>query len=143
MKVNTILSTRRSNVVTIEPDKTLRDVVLLLVQHQIGALVVVDAGGNLQGIISERDVIRAAAVHADPFALKVHEVMTRNVVVGVPQDDLWVVAHIMTERRFRHVPIVDDGKLIGIISIGDIMKVQRDAYQGELDTLEMQLLSDA
>jgi CBS domain-containing protein len=143
MKVNTILSTRRGEVITIEPDKTLRDVVLLLAQHRIGALVVVDVDGNLQGIISERDVIRAAAVHADPFALKVQEVMTRNVVVGVPQDDLWVVAHTMTERRFRHVPIVDEGKLIGIISIGDIMKAQRDAYQGELDTLEMQLLSDA
>jgi CBS domain-containing protein len=142
MKVNTILSTRRRDLITISPDKTLRDLALLLTQHQIGAALVVDEAGQLQGIISERDVIRAAAVHADPLSLPIAEVMTRDVVVGVPQDDIWAVAHTMTERRFRHLPIMDDGKLIGMISLGDIMKLQRDAYQGELDTLELQLLAD-
>jgi CBS domain-containing protein len=142
MKVNTILSTRKRGVITITPEKTLRDLILLLNERQIGAVVVVNEDGKLQGIISERDVIRAAAVHADPFALPISEVMTRDVVVGVSQDDIWAVAHTMTERRFRHLPIVDDGKLIGMISIGDIMKLQRDAYQGELDTLELQLLAD-
>jgi CBS domain-containing protein len=142
MKVNTILSTRKRSVITITSDKTLRDVALLLTQYNIGAAPVVNEDGDLQGIISERDIIRAAAVHADPFTLPVDEVMTRHVVVGVPQDDIWAVAHTMTERRFRHLPIVDEGKLIGIISIGDIMKLQRDAYQGELDTLELQLLAD-
>lgn len=142
MKVNTILSTRKRDIITITPEKTLRELTLLLTQYNIGAVPVVNEAGDLQGIISERDIIRAAAVHADPFALPVGEVMTRNVVVGVSQDDIWAVAHTMTERRFRHLPIVDEGKLIGIISLGDIMKLQRDAYQGELDTLELQLLAD-
>jgi CBS domain-containing protein len=60
----------------------------------------------------------------------------------MPQDDLYSVMHTMTEKRFRHLPIVDEGRLIGIISIGDILKAQRDAYRGEIDTLETQILAD-
>ncbi len=63
-------------------------------------------------------------------------------MVGLPQDDIMSVAHVMTERRFRHLPIVDDdGKVIGMISIGDVMKAQRDEYRGEIDTLETQIMA--
>lgn len=68
--------------------------------------------------------------------------MTREVVTGMPQDDLYSVMHTMTERRFRHLPVVDEGKLVAMVSIGDVLKAQRDEYRGEIDTLETQILAD-
>jgi CBS domain-containing protein len=67
--------------------------------------------------------------------------MTKEVITGVPEDDIMSVVHTMTERRFRHLPIVDADQLIGVISIGDILKAQRDMYRGEIDTLETQILA--
>jgi CBS domain-containing protein len=68
--------------------------------------------------------------------------MTKNVITGLPQDDIKSVANTMTERRIRHIPIVEQGKLVGIISIGDVVKAQRDQYKGEIDTLQTQILAD-
>jgi CBS domain-containing protein len=143
MKVSRILSTKSKGVITTHPDQTLRDVVVLLTEHNIGALVVVDENSKLVGIISERDIIRRAAQSETIFSLPVSEVMTKDVVTGLPQDDVISVAHTMTEKRFRHLPILDDeGRLVGIISIGDVLKSQRDQYRGEIDTLETQILAD-
>lgn len=143
MKVMRILATKSGPIITIRPDQPVRDAVALLTRHNIGALVVMgEEGGNPVGIISERDIIRRASENEDVFSEMVSELMTREVVTGVPQDDLISVMNTMTERRFRHLPVVDKGKLIGIISIGDILKVQRDEYRGEIDTLETQLLAD-
>jgi CBS domain-containing protein len=142
MKVSRILSTRGPGVHTIRPEQTLREVIQLLAQYNIGALVVVDADGKLVGIISERDVIRQAAQREDVFSLTVEAVMTRKVITGTPQDDLISIAHTMTERRFRHLPILDRGQLVGLISIGDVLKTQRDEYRGEIDTLETQMLAE-
>ena len=141
MKVNSILSTKGREVVTIHPEQAIRDAVELLSSHNIGALVIVDSEDKLVGILSERDVIRRAAVDENVFSLPVAEVMTRKVITGVPQDDLFSVAHTMTERRFRHLPIIDNDRLVGIISIGDVLKAQRDQYRGEIDTLETQILA--
>ena len=113
----------------------------MLAAHDIGALVVVDDAGNLKGIISERDIIRTAVDNQSIFTLPISEVMTKRVVVGVPEDDVISVAHTMTEKRFRHLPIVDGDRLVGIISSGDILKAQRDQYMGEIDTLETQILA--
>jgi CBS domain-containing protein len=65
--------------------------------------------------------------------------MTRDVVVGVPEDDLKTVGHTMTERRIRHLPVVEQGRLVGIVSIGDVVKALRDEYEGEVATLQMQI----
>lgn len=142
MKVQGILATKVRNVITIRPEQTVKDAVVLLTQHNIGALVVVNEAGQPVGIISERDIIRRAAQREDIFSLAVSQVMTKDVITGLPQDDLISVAHTMTERRFRHLPIMDKGKLVGIISIGDVVKAQRDQYKGEIDTLQTQIIAD-
>ena len=142
MKVRNILATKGGRVITIAPDKTVREAVALLVHHRIGAVVVADEGGHLIGILSERDVMRTAAGDEGVFGRLVADVMTREVVICMPQDDVLAVAHTMLEKRFRHLPIVDDGRLIGIISIGDVLKTQRDAYQGEIETLETRIIAE-
>ena len=142
MKVNSILSTKGGNIISIRPEQTIREAVQLLTQHRIGALVVVMADGRLTGILSERDIIRKAASNEAIFDSPVSEVMTKNVVTGLPQDEIMSVAHLMTERRFRHLPIMEGERLVGIISIGDVLKLQRDHYRGEIDTLETQMLAE-
>ena len=141
MKVSNILATKGANVITVRPDQTIREVVQVLVQHNIGAVVVMDEAGQLAGIISERDIVRRAAQDETLFDQPAREIMTRNVVTAMPQDDVMSVAHTMTERRFRHIPIISAGQLLGIISIGDVLKLQRDMYRGEIDTLETQLMA--
>lgn len=141
MKVRNILATKGGRVITIAPEETVRRAVALLVENRIGAVVVADAAGKLVGILSERDVMRAAAQDEGVFGQPVSAIMTREVVIGMPEDDVLAVAHTMLEKRFRHLPIVDEGRLIGIISIGDVLKTQRDAYQGEIDTLETRIIA--
>jgi CBS domain-containing protein len=141
MNIQSILATKGTNVVTIRPQQSLREALSSLVAHNIGALVVVNDAGQPVGILSERDIIRAAVRNEAIFALPVSTVMSREVITGVPQDDLESVAHTMTEKRTRHVPVIAQGKLVGIVSIGDVVKAQRDRYQGELHTLEIQILA--
>ncbi len=113
-----------------------------MVENRIGVLLVVDAAGDLVGILSERDIIRIAASDEALFDRPVAEIMTKEVIVGMPQDDVLAVAHTMLEKRFRHLPIMDEGELIGIISIGDVLKIQRDALSGEVDTLETRIIAE-
>jgi CBS domain-containing protein len=140
MNIGHILATKGSRVVTIEPDRSVREALALLAEHNIGALIATDARGQPVGILSERDIVREAARREDIFALTVSAVMTTEVVTGLPQDDLLSVAHTMTEKRIRHLPVVENGKLVGVVSIGDIVKAQRDEYEGEVDTLQTQIL---
>ena len=139
MKVKTILATKGTTVFTIRPEQTLMEAVALLGRHNVGALVVVDEAGNPLGIISERDIVREAAHNEAVFAQAVSRVMTRNVIAGSPQDDLRSALKTMTEKHFRHLPIMDRGKLAGIVSIGDMVKAQIDEYEGEIETLQTQV----
>lgn len=141
MKIDTILATKGMNVVTIQPQRSLKEAVRLLERHNIGALVVVNESGMPIGIISERDIVRQAARDdKDLLTRPVSAVMTRNVVTGSPQDDLQSVLRTMTEKHFRHLPIMDQGRLAGIISIGDVVKAQITEYQGEIETLETRVV---
>lgn len=142
MKIRNILATKKGHLITIRGDEPIRRAIAMLVENRIGALLVVDAAESLVGILSERDIMRTAAVDEQLFDRPVSEIMTRDVVVGMPQDDVIAVAHTMLEKRFRHLPIVDEGRLIGIISIGDVLKIQRDAYRGEVDTLETRIIAE-
>jgi CBS domain-containing protein len=132
MRIRDILRTKGSNVITVAPDQTVLAAVRILAEHHIGALVV-RSGDEVQGIISERDVLNLAA--GDPARLgtaRVSEVMTSNVIVGVPEDDLDYVMNIMTENRIRHLPIVDeDGDLAGMVSIGDVVNAVRRSVESE------------
>ncbi len=139
MQIKNILAKKGMNVITIRPDQTLRDVVALLAKHKIGVLVVVDASGKPAGIISERDIIRVADQNKNFFKTRVDTVMTKDVVVGSPDDDLKSVQQTMTQRKFRHLPVMEHGKLIGIVSISDLVKAIVEEYQGEIETLETQI----
>ena len=140
MKVSTVLAKKGMSVVTIRPDQGVQEAVASLVEHNIGALVVVDESGKPVGIVSERDIIRALNGVQDVLGQPVSQVMTAPIVVGSPGDDLQSVAQTMTNKRFRHLPIVDHGKLAGIISLGDAVKAQLDESRGEIDTLHTQLI---
>jgi CBS domain-containing protein len=142
MNVARLLATKSKNIITIHPEQTIREALALLAKHNIGALVVVGESGQPVGIVSERDVVRELARQEEIFIRPVDTVMTKNVITGVPQDDLKSVANTMTEKRIRHLPVIDHNELIGIVSIGDVVKAQRDQYQGEVDTLQTQILGD-
>jgi CBS domain-containing protein len=145
MKVQSILTKKGGNVHTIRPSELIRDAVSRLAAFDIGVLVVVadeDERKTPIGIISERDIVRSAAISEDVFSKQVAQVMTSPVITAILQDDLHSVMHTMVERRIRHMPVVVTGQLIGIISIGDVLKAQRDTYQGEASNLEIQLLAD-
>lgn len=140
MKIASILATKGGGVFTITPERTIRQALAVLADHNVGALVVVDDVERPIGIVSERDIVRAAARSEHLFSRTVRDIMTRDVVVGQPQDDLKTVANTMTEKRIRHLPVVDRGRLVGMVSIGDVVKAQRDQYEGEVDTLQAQIL---
>ena len=139
MNIAHILARKSLSVVTIRAQASIRQALGVLAQHNIGALVVIEEGERPIGILSERDIVRAAARDEKVFARLVEDLMTRDVIVGVPEDDLKAVGHTMTERRIRHLPVVEHGKLIGIVSIGDVVKAQRDEYEGAIDTLQIQI----
>ncbi len=123
MNVASILHQKGRAVTTVGPSATLLDVATKLAAKRIGAVVVVESGGRLGGIISERDIIRALAKNGqDCMSRPVSEVMTRDVVTCQEADTLDELMAMMTARRFRHLPVVTDGGLVGIISIGDVVK---------------------
>lgn len=142
MNIASILATKSGQVITIRADQSIREAIALLSQHDIGVLVVVDPGNRPVGIVSERDVVRQAARDEQLYPRAVAEIMTADVVTGLPTDDLGTVANTMTERRIRHLPVMEHGKLVGMVSIGDVVKAQRDAYQGQAETLEIQILTE-
>jgi CBS domain-containing protein len=137
MRISDVLAGKPSHeVVTIAPDSTVRDLLGLLAQHNVGAVVVSADGTAVDGIVSERDIVRR--LHDDEGVLEapVAQIMTTQVRTcepDTPVDDLRVV---MTERRIRHVPVVDGGRLSGIISIGDVVKSSLDQLQFERDQLD-------
>ena len=142
MTIATILASKGVKVVTVRPEQTLRQALAMLAHHSIGALVVTDTAGALVGILSERDIVREAVRNETFFDLSVGDIMTKNVISGQPQDDLNAVARTMTTKRFRHLPVLDGGKLVGVVSLGDIVKAQRDEYLGEVDTLQTQIIGE-
>ena len=142
MNVASLLAKKGVKVVTIGPEDSIRQALGRLAEHNIGALVVVDGQGGLAGIVSERDIVRALARSEAILVEPIASIMSRDVVVGTPQDDLLAVGNTMTEHHIRHLPVFEGSRLVGMISIGDVVKAQRDQYQGEVDTLQFQILNE-
>ena len=125
MKVRTILDTKGRHVVTIRPDASVSTAVHRLVLERIGALVVSEDGHKVAGIISERDIIQSLAKSRPDLLTsgrRVAELMEHNVITCTPDDTVQQVMAEMTRRRVRHLPVIDNGELVGIISIGDVVK---------------------
>ena len=136
VNVKEVLSKKSETVITTTADQSLVGASQLLVKHNIGALVVADSGGNPIGILSERDIVRKlAAAKADVVTLHVADAMTEDVLIALPEDDLSYISNVMTDRRVRHLPIMDEHKLVGIISIGDVVKAQLDYFESEAHML--------
>ena len=142
MNIASILAKKGGQVYTIRPEQTVRQALATLAERNVGALVAVDGSGRVVGILSERDVVRRLARDENALSLAVEALMTKSVITGLPQDDLGTVGRTMTDRRFRHMPILENGRLVGVVSLGDIVKAQRDQYQGEVETLETQLIDE-
>lgn len=136
MTAERILKTKGHTVLTIKPDASIMDAVALLSEKNIGAVVVSADGGKVDGILSERDLVRAMGKHRVAlFDLKVQDLMTRNVFTCTSTDGTMSILARMTERRIRHLPVVDDGKLTGVISIGDVVKIRLDDLVAETEAM--------
>jgi CBS domain-containing protein len=123
MTVKSVLARKGSDVATIEPTATLENAVKTLAQRRIGALVITGADGRIIGILSERDIVRALAESGgNALQRPVSDVMTRKVVTCSERDTIAELMEQMTTGKFRHVPVEEQGRLIGIISIGDVVK---------------------
>ena len=136
MTVKAILSNKGDQVLSIEPHATLATAVQSLAQRRIGALVVTGADDRLVGIISERDIVRVLAEKgSDVLAVPVSEVMTRKVVTCRLDDTIAALMELMTAGKFRHVPVVEQGRLAGMVSIGDVVKARLGQLEREQDAL--------
>ena len=136
MNVERILRAKGATVVTIKPDATVGELVRGLRQERIGAMVVSDDGRAVLGIVSERDVVNALAQHGGRIlGMPVEELMTRDVVTCTPQHTVKDLMSVMTRRRIRHLPVVVDGRLRGIVSIGDVIKSRLEEVETETNVL--------
>jgi CBS domain-containing protein len=137
MLIAQILAGKGSEVVSTRPEATIAEVAGLLKEKRIGAVVVTNADGRLCGIISERDLARGLASYGSKLLdMKVGGLMTSDVVTCSPDDGIETLMQTMTEGRFRHLPVVKDGELTGIISIGDVVKHRLKELEAETHMLQ-------
>ncbi|MEP6870832.1 MAG: CBS domain-containing protein [Anaerolineaceae bacterium] len=139
--MQSVLAAKGPRLVTVSPETPIGDALKLLAEHNIGALIAVDGGRVPVGILSERDIIRSLAAGPAPTGRTVGDLMTRDVVTGSPEDDIEAVLQTMTSRHFRHLPIIDEGVLVGVVSLGDLVKALLNDYRGAVDTLETRLMT--
>lgn len=136
MRISDVLRGKGSNVVTVEPGTDVRTLLSVLAEHGIGAVVVSSDGRSIEGIVSERDIVRALAERgAAVLSEQVSEIMTGEVQTCSPDAHIEELMRTMTQGRFRHVPVVVEDELVGIVSIGDVVKHQLDEMQHEADAM--------
>jgi len=135
-RVSSVLKHKGHEVVTVAPNQTVTAIVKVLTQHRIGAVPVVNERGEIIGIISERDIIRGMAQHADAvLTLAADRLMSRDVKTCSSEDQLDDLMEVMTRQRIRHLPVVAEGALHGIVSIGDVVKQRLEEVQSEAEEL--------
>lgn len=135
MKINDVLRGKGTQVVTISPEATVTELLAKLAEHNVGALVVSADGSTLAGIVSERDVVRLLNGTPDAGDVRVSAIMTAQVYTCGPDDLVDTLMRLMTDRRIRHVPVVVDGALTGIVSIGDVVKTRIGELEFEREQL--------
>ncbi len=142
MLIDTILKDKGGAVTTIVDTATLSDAAHLLDQKRIGAVVAVDDNGALVGVLSERDIVRRFARHGkDAVSMPVSEAMTRGIITASPHETIGTCLGRMTDRRIRHLPVVEKGELLGIISIGDLVKYKIDNVLAEAEAMQAYIKS--
>ena len=136
MQLSTIIAAKGTDVITITPEASVADLVALLAQHRIGALVVSPDGRTISGIVSERDVVHAIASGPEALQSTVGSIMTSTVFCAPADANIDDLMQLMTDKRIRHVPIKDaDGLLMAIVSIGDVVKSRLGELEGERQAL--------
>lgn len=142
MIIDQILKVKGSGVTTISASERIDTVARLLDDARIGAVVALSETGDVAGVLSERDIVRQVARHGErALGLPVCDAMTRDVITGAPTDTLEHCLSVMTDRRIRHLPILKDGRLTGIISIGDLVKWKIAETEAEAESLKSYLAS--
>jgi CBS domain-containing protein len=136
MQVDNILKSKRPTVLWVSPVLSVGELAERLRSADVGVMIVSNDGEVLKGLVSERDVAHGLAVHGTALlSLKVSDLMTRSVITCAPGDNVVEIARIMTMRRIRHIPVVDGGKVVGVISIGDILKSRISEIELEANVL--------
>lgn len=136
MQVSVLLQNKGADVVTVRPDDTVAEAVRVLAVHRIGAVVVSADGETIDGVLSERDVVRALADRgASAIDLLARDLMSSEVVTCQPDTTVETLMSVMTERRIRHIPVVVDGRIAGLVSIGDVVKDRISALEHETKAL--------
>ena len=142
MAVAHILRQKGTSVVTVEPGDSVQTIVDMLARHRIGAVIVVDAHGGIAGIVSERDVVRAMAGNAAAVVSRTaKDIMTAKVRTCTPQDSEAELMQLMTEHRIRHLPVVANGRVAGMISIGDVVKLRIESMEAEANQMKTYIAS--
>jgi CBS domain-containing protein len=142
MFVSDILSQKGGSVFTVTPGASVAHVSQQLSVRRIGSVLVLDADGGVAGIVSERDLVRALASHgAKALELEARQVMTRDVVTCDPDESIDYVMEVMTSGRFRHLPVVRHGELLGLVSIGDIVKSRLEETRYETEALKAYIVA--
>ncbi|GGZ43837.1 MULTISPECIES: CBS domain-containing protein [Asticcacaulis] len=137
MLINQLLNTKGHQVFTVSPEETVSAIAALLYARRVGAFIVADKIGRVVGIVSERDVIRALAqIGPDALSRAVTDIMTKDVISASPCESIEVLLDRMTDRRIRHLPVMDGTKLVGIVSIGDLVKARISVAEAEAQGLK-------
>jgi CBS domain-containing protein len=132
-----ILKTKGGSVVSVTPASRISDVIKVLAEKRIGAVLVCDEQHQLEGILSERDIVRTLADHASAtFDMTAEQLMTRSLKVASPETTVAQAMEMMTDGRFRHLPVLASGKLVGLVSIGDVVKARLSQQEHEVDSLK-------
>lgn len=125
MSVKEFLALNKREVIKVQSDATVYDAIDILVKNRIGALPALDENGVMEGIITERDILKICAQHREGISrIKINDVMTKDVIIGVPDDNIEYVMTVMTEKKVRHLPVMDGFELFGMISARDIVESQ-------------------
>ena len=133
MKIKDFLKIKGGSVITIGPNETVHAAIQKLVENNIGALPVCDSEGVMSGIVSERDLLKECSQGSMAIgSTKVKDVMTKEVAISVPEDNIDYVMSVMTQKGIRHIPVVDGSKLVGMISARDLVESRLEEYKADI-----------